>query len=145
MPISGKWKHKSSINIGFIVFNGGVTTFFAKSIVKELHQKCLKFHSRESMMATWPRWLSELSLPLTMKYARCVHNLHGKQDVKVVFDGYNYLDSKVYGANMGFILGQQEPDWLHVVKHQCNRPEEHQRKSLKASRWIKICPLQQAT
>ena len=31
MPISAKWKHKSSINIGFIVFNGGVTTFFAKS------------------------------------------------------------------------------------------------------------------
>ena len=32
MPISAKWKHKSSIHIGFIVFNGGVTTFFAKSI-----------------------------------------------------------------------------------------------------------------
>ena len=31
MPISAKWKHKSSIHIGFIVFNGGVTTIFAKS------------------------------------------------------------------------------------------------------------------
>ena len=29
---SAKWKHKSSIHIGFIVFNGGVTTFFAKSV-----------------------------------------------------------------------------------------------------------------
>ena len=34
MPISAKWKHKSSIHIGFIVFNGGVTTFFAKSVLK---------------------------------------------------------------------------------------------------------------
>ena len=33
MPISAKWKHKSSIHIGFIVFNGGVTTFFAKSVI----------------------------------------------------------------------------------------------------------------
>ena len=33
MPISAKWKHKSSIHIGFIVFNGGVTTFFAKSVL----------------------------------------------------------------------------------------------------------------
>ena len=32
MPISAKWKHKSSIHISFIVFNGGVTTFFAKSV-----------------------------------------------------------------------------------------------------------------
>ena len=32
MSISAKWKHKSSIHIGFIVFNGGVTTFLAKSI-----------------------------------------------------------------------------------------------------------------
>ena len=32
MPISAKWKHKSSIHIGFIVFNGGVTTFFAKNV-----------------------------------------------------------------------------------------------------------------
>ena len=32
MPISAKWKHKSSIHIGFIVFNWGVTTFFAKSV-----------------------------------------------------------------------------------------------------------------
>ena len=32
MPISAKWKHKSSIHIGFIVFNGGVTTFLAKSV-----------------------------------------------------------------------------------------------------------------
>ena len=36
MPISAKWKHKSSIHIGFIVFNGGVTTFFAKSVSKEM-------------------------------------------------------------------------------------------------------------
>ena len=35
MPISAKWKHKSSIHIGFIVFNGGVTTFFAKSVEKK--------------------------------------------------------------------------------------------------------------
>ena len=48
MPISAKWKHKSSIHIGFIVFNGGVTTFFAKSVVRnvssltitELHKSC---------------------------------------------------------------------------------------------------------
>ena len=32
MPISAKWKHKSAIQICFIVFNGGVTTFFAKSV-----------------------------------------------------------------------------------------------------------------
>ena len=32
MLISAKWKHKSSIHIGFIVFNGGVTTFLAKSV-----------------------------------------------------------------------------------------------------------------
>ena len=32
MPILAKWKHKSSIHIGFIVFNGGVTTFFVKSV-----------------------------------------------------------------------------------------------------------------
>ena len=32
MPISAKWKHKSSIHIGFIVFNGDVATFFAKSV-----------------------------------------------------------------------------------------------------------------
>ena len=32
MPISAKWKHKSLVHIGFIVFNGGVTTFFAKSV-----------------------------------------------------------------------------------------------------------------
>ena len=34
MPISGKWKHKSSIHIGFIVFNRGLTTFFAKSVFR---------------------------------------------------------------------------------------------------------------
>ena len=33
MPISAKWKHKNSIHIGFIGFNGGVTTFFAKSVL----------------------------------------------------------------------------------------------------------------
>ena len=36
MPISAKWKHKSSIHIGFIAFNGGVTTFFAKSVCQIL-------------------------------------------------------------------------------------------------------------
>ena len=36
MSISAKWKHKSSIHIGFIVFNGGVTTFFAKSVFKDM-------------------------------------------------------------------------------------------------------------
>ena len=36
MPISAKWKHKISIHIGFIVFNGGVTTLFAKSVVEIL-------------------------------------------------------------------------------------------------------------
>ena len=36
MPISAKWKPKSSIHIGFIVFNGGVTTFFAKSVWVEM-------------------------------------------------------------------------------------------------------------
>ena len=35
MPISAKWKHKSSIHIGFIVFSGGVTTFLAKSVCIE--------------------------------------------------------------------------------------------------------------
>ena len=34
--ISAKWKHKSSIHIGFIVFNGGVATFFAKSVFENL-------------------------------------------------------------------------------------------------------------
>ena len=33
MPISAKWKHKSSIHIGFIVFNGGVTTFLPRVYV----------------------------------------------------------------------------------------------------------------
>ena len=33
MPISAKWKHKSSIHIGFIVFNGGVTTFFRQECI----------------------------------------------------------------------------------------------------------------
>ena len=35
MPISAKWRHKSSIHIGFIVLNGGVTTFFAKSVYRD--------------------------------------------------------------------------------------------------------------
>ena len=57
----------------------------------KLHQKGLKFHSRESMVATWPRWLFEPSLPLIMKYTSCVHHImcHGKQDAKVICDGYN--------------------------------------------------------
>ena len=42
MPISAKWKHKSSIHIGFIVFNGGVTTFFAKSVYTIKHQNFSK-------------------------------------------------------------------------------------------------------
>ena len=33
MPISAKWKHKNSIHIGFIVFNGGVTTFFCQECI----------------------------------------------------------------------------------------------------------------
>ena len=32
MPISAKWKHKNSIQIGFIVFNGDVIIFFSKSV-----------------------------------------------------------------------------------------------------------------
>ena len=48
MPISAKWKHKSSIHIGFIVFNGGVTTFFAKSVYVGQKTKSLQseFSSR---------------------------------------------------------------------------------------------------
>ena len=38
MPISAKWKHNSSIHIDFIVFNGGVTTFFAKSVMRSLRR-----------------------------------------------------------------------------------------------------------
>ena len=30
MPFSAKWNHKSSIHIGFIVFNGAVTNFFCQ-------------------------------------------------------------------------------------------------------------------
>ena len=37
MPISAKWKHKSLIHIGFIVFNRGVTTFFAKSVLTNIN------------------------------------------------------------------------------------------------------------
>ena len=33
MPISAKWKHKSSIHIGFMVFNGGVTTFLCQECI----------------------------------------------------------------------------------------------------------------
>ena len=33
MPVSAKWKHKNSIHIGFIVFNGGVTTFLPRVYV----------------------------------------------------------------------------------------------------------------
>ena len=36
MPSSAKWKHKSSIHIGFIVFNGGVATFLAKSVIFQI-------------------------------------------------------------------------------------------------------------
>ena len=43
MPISAKWKHKSSIHIGFIVFNGGVTNFFANSVtIEDVWQKIPK-------------------------------------------------------------------------------------------------------
>ena len=48
MPISAKWKHKSSIHIGFIVFNGDVTTFFAKSVYVCISRKrhaCSPLHS----------------------------------------------------------------------------------------------------
>ena len=43
MPISAKWKHKSSIPLGFIVFNGDVTTFFAKSLATTVseHTVCV--------------------------------------------------------------------------------------------------------
>ena len=57
----------------------------------KLHPNWLQFYSRDSMVATWPRWLSEPSVPLIMKYTSCVHHImcHGKQDAKVIFDGYN--------------------------------------------------------
>ena len=42
MQISAKWKHKSSIHIGFIVFTGGVTTFFAQSVYMQLLPRGLK-------------------------------------------------------------------------------------------------------
>ena len=50
MPISAKWKHKSSIHIGFIVLNGGVTTFFAKSV----HVFRRDQRHRATTMATTP-------------------------------------------------------------------------------------------
>ena len=34
MPISAKWKHKSSIHIGFIVFNGGCNNLFCQECMK---------------------------------------------------------------------------------------------------------------
>ena len=48
-------------------------------------------NSTESMVATWSRWLFGPSLPLTMKYAHCMQYTirHGKQDAKVIFDGYS--------------------------------------------------------
>ena len=51
----------------------------------------------ESMVATWSRWLFGPSLPLTMKYAHCMQCTihHGKQDAKVIFDGYGqHLSTK---------------------------------------------------
>ena len=35
MPISAKWKHKSSIHIGFIVFNGGNNLFCQEFITRD--------------------------------------------------------------------------------------------------------------
>ena len=51
MPISAKWKRKSLIHIGFIVFNGGVATFFAKSVqatkkINEMNNMNLNSHSK---------------------------------------------------------------------------------------------------
>ena len=40
--------HKSSINIGFIVFNGGVTTFFAKSV------SCHKLSQNDNFVSKYP-------------------------------------------------------------------------------------------
>ena len=49
-----------------------------------------KSQSRKSMVATWPNWQSGPSLSVTMKYSRYVHYkiCHGKQDAKVILDGY---------------------------------------------------------
>ena len=69
MPISAKWKHKNSIHIGFIVFNGGVTTFFAKSVItmhwgNETYQYALDTDIRSRNRFTghltgpWMNWLS---------------------------------------------------------------------------------------
>ena len=44
MPILAKWKNKSSIHISFIVFNGGVTTLFAKSVWLKLNIGCFRWH-----------------------------------------------------------------------------------------------------
>ena len=48
-------------------------------------------NSTESMVATWSRWLSGPSLPLPMKYSCYMQYTirHGKQDAKVIFDGYD--------------------------------------------------------
>ena len=62
MPISAKWKHKSSIHIGFIFFNGGVTTFFAKSVIEifvTLKHACVqecKFHRPISFKKVQNQW-----------------------------------------------------------------------------------------
>ena len=63
MPISAKWKHKSSIHIGFIVFNGGVTTFFAKSVLAKqypnlsFHREChLKKYNYGNPHLEWKFW-----------------------------------------------------------------------------------------
>ena len=63
MPISAKWKHKSSIHIGFIVFNGGVTTFFAKSVCCNSQRiPVLWFITNilEIMALAWRMWVNLL-------------------------------------------------------------------------------------
>ena len=62
MPISAKWKHKSSIHIGFIVFNGGVTTFFAKSVHESAASNCdatmtdcSQVFFMDAFLSQWPR------------------------------------------------------------------------------------------
>ena len=65
MPISAKWKHKSSIHIGFIVFNGGVTTFFCQEciffalILKQWLLQKLAYDS--TTVLPWYLWLIGVS------------------------------------------------------------------------------------
>ena len=52
LPISAKWKHKSSIHFDFITFNGGVTTVFAKSVLVVIYLSGCPVYFRE------PHWKS---------------------------------------------------------------------------------------